>query len=214
MVNKNTKVGKWELCEWTCKALQSALTPKNIKSGFRKAGSAAVICCSAHLLGSVWRREGAATRSLLCDREANRPTYPRHTRARTGLHPYPGRSVIGTAKKEAPLSTGTTSACGRGRTQARACGRGGRQPRAYGTGGMDARGGRTEARGGGTEACRGGMEARGGGTGAYRGGMQARGAGRKPVGAGQKPVPAGGAGCKLVASVYGMHHRRLRRQHG
>ena len=32
------KVGKQELCEWTSKALQSALTPKNIKAGFRKAG--------------------------------------------------------------------------------------------------------------------------------------------------------------------------------
>ena len=38
VVNKNTKVGKRELCEWTCKALQCALTPKNIQSGFRKAG--------------------------------------------------------------------------------------------------------------------------------------------------------------------------------
>ena len=38
MVNKNAKVGKQELCEWTCKALQWALTSKNIQSGFRKAG--------------------------------------------------------------------------------------------------------------------------------------------------------------------------------
>ena len=38
VVNKNGKVGKQELCEWTCRALQRALTPKNIQSGFRKAG--------------------------------------------------------------------------------------------------------------------------------------------------------------------------------
>ena len=37
-MNKNTKVGKRELCKWTYKALQCALTPKNIQPGFRKAG--------------------------------------------------------------------------------------------------------------------------------------------------------------------------------
>ena len=38
MLNKNKKVGKQDLCEWTSKALQTALTTKNIKSGFRKTG--------------------------------------------------------------------------------------------------------------------------------------------------------------------------------
>ena len=38
MLNKNKKVGKQDLCECTLKALQTALTTKNIKSGFRKTG--------------------------------------------------------------------------------------------------------------------------------------------------------------------------------
>ena len=38
LVNKNAKVGKQELCEWTYKAQHCALTLKNIKSGFRKVG--------------------------------------------------------------------------------------------------------------------------------------------------------------------------------
>ena len=38
MQNKTRVVGKQELCEWTSKALHDALTPHNIKSGFRKAG--------------------------------------------------------------------------------------------------------------------------------------------------------------------------------
>ena len=38
VLNKNKKVGKQDLCEWTLKALQTALTTKNIKSGFRKTG--------------------------------------------------------------------------------------------------------------------------------------------------------------------------------
>ena len=38
VLNKNTKVGKRELCEWTYKALQCSLTPKNIQAGFRKVG--------------------------------------------------------------------------------------------------------------------------------------------------------------------------------
>ena len=37
LVNRNVKVGKKELYEWTCKVLQCTLTPKNINSGFRKA---------------------------------------------------------------------------------------------------------------------------------------------------------------------------------
>ena len=37
MANKNGKVGKKELCEWTCRALQRTLIPMNIHSGFRKA---------------------------------------------------------------------------------------------------------------------------------------------------------------------------------
>ena len=36
MRNKNGTVGKQELREWTSKALHDALTPRNIKSGFRK----------------------------------------------------------------------------------------------------------------------------------------------------------------------------------
>ena len=38
VLNKNKKVGKQDLCEWTSKALQTALTAKNIKLGFRKTG--------------------------------------------------------------------------------------------------------------------------------------------------------------------------------
>ena len=38
VLNKNKKVGKQDLCEWTSKALETALTAKNIKSGFRKIG--------------------------------------------------------------------------------------------------------------------------------------------------------------------------------
>ena len=38
MLNKNNKVEKQELCEWTSKALQTTLTAKNIKVGFRKIG--------------------------------------------------------------------------------------------------------------------------------------------------------------------------------
>ena len=38
MLNKNKKVGKQDLCEWTLKALETALTTKNIKLGFRKTG--------------------------------------------------------------------------------------------------------------------------------------------------------------------------------
>ena len=38
MLNKNKKVGKQDLCEWTSKALETALIAKNIKSGFRKTG--------------------------------------------------------------------------------------------------------------------------------------------------------------------------------
>ena len=36
MLNKNKKVGKQDLYEWTSRALQIALTAKNIKSGFKK----------------------------------------------------------------------------------------------------------------------------------------------------------------------------------
>ena len=36
--NKNEPVGKQTLCEWTSKALKRALTPTNIKSGFKGAG--------------------------------------------------------------------------------------------------------------------------------------------------------------------------------
>ena len=39
VVNKNAKVGKQELCEWTCKALQCALTPKNIQTDSERQGS-------------------------------------------------------------------------------------------------------------------------------------------------------------------------------
>ena len=35
-MNKNKRVGKQELSEWTSKALQAALKSKNIKVGFRK----------------------------------------------------------------------------------------------------------------------------------------------------------------------------------
>ena len=35
---KNNKVGKQDLCEWTSKALQLALTEKNMKSRFRRTG--------------------------------------------------------------------------------------------------------------------------------------------------------------------------------
>ena len=38
LVNKKKRVGKQDLREWTSKALQYALTPTNIKAGFRKAG--------------------------------------------------------------------------------------------------------------------------------------------------------------------------------
>ena len=38
MQNKIRIVGKQKLCEWTSKALHDALTPRNIKSGFRKTG--------------------------------------------------------------------------------------------------------------------------------------------------------------------------------
>ena len=38
VLNKNKKVGKQDLCEWTSKALQTALTTKSIKSGFKKRG--------------------------------------------------------------------------------------------------------------------------------------------------------------------------------
>ena len=38
LVNKNKKVGKCDLCQWTCKALQVALAAKSIKAGFRKIG--------------------------------------------------------------------------------------------------------------------------------------------------------------------------------
>ena len=36
ILNKNKKVGKQDLCEWTSKALQLALIEKNIKAGFKK----------------------------------------------------------------------------------------------------------------------------------------------------------------------------------
>lgn len=35
-MNKNKRVSKQDLCEWTSKALKAALTPKNIKVGFKK----------------------------------------------------------------------------------------------------------------------------------------------------------------------------------
>jgi hypothetical protein len=38
VLNKGKKVKKQDLCEWTSKALLKALTPKNIKSGFKKTG--------------------------------------------------------------------------------------------------------------------------------------------------------------------------------
>ena len=38
LANKNEPVGKQTLCEWTSKALKRALTPTNIKSGFRGVG--------------------------------------------------------------------------------------------------------------------------------------------------------------------------------
>jgi hypothetical protein len=38
LVNKGRKVEKQDLCEWTAQALQKALSPKNIRSGFRKTG--------------------------------------------------------------------------------------------------------------------------------------------------------------------------------
>ena len=38
MLNKNKKVEKRDLCEWTFKALQTSLIAKNIKLGFRKIG--------------------------------------------------------------------------------------------------------------------------------------------------------------------------------
>jgi hypothetical protein len=36
--NEGKKVEKRDLCEWTARSLEKALTPKNIKSGFRKTG--------------------------------------------------------------------------------------------------------------------------------------------------------------------------------
>ena len=44
LVNKNAKVGKKELCEWTSKVLQCALTSKNIKLGFEKVGISFLDC--------------------------------------------------------------------------------------------------------------------------------------------------------------------------
>ena len=38
LVNKGRIVEKQELCEWIAQALQKALSPKNIRSGFRKTG--------------------------------------------------------------------------------------------------------------------------------------------------------------------------------
>ena len=38
LLNKGRKVEKTTLCEWTFQALERSLTPKNIKSGFRKTG--------------------------------------------------------------------------------------------------------------------------------------------------------------------------------
>ena len=38
LTNKNQAVGKQTLCEWTSKALKRALTPTNIRAGFRGAG--------------------------------------------------------------------------------------------------------------------------------------------------------------------------------
>ena len=38
LLNKKKRVGKKDLCEWTSKAFQVALMPKNIKVGFRKSG--------------------------------------------------------------------------------------------------------------------------------------------------------------------------------
>jgi hypothetical protein len=38
LLNKGKKVEKSDLCEWTSQALEKSLTPKNIKSGFKKTG--------------------------------------------------------------------------------------------------------------------------------------------------------------------------------
>ena len=38
VMNKNKRVSKQDLCEWTSKALKAALTPTNIKVGFKKTG--------------------------------------------------------------------------------------------------------------------------------------------------------------------------------
>lgn len=38
LMNKNKRVSKQDLCEWTSKALKAALTSKNIKAGFKKTG--------------------------------------------------------------------------------------------------------------------------------------------------------------------------------
>jgi hypothetical protein len=38
LVNKRNKMEKQDLCEWTSKALLKVLTPKNIKSMFKKTG--------------------------------------------------------------------------------------------------------------------------------------------------------------------------------
>ena len=52
LVNKNKMVVKQELYEWTCKALQCPLTPKNIKSGFRKVG--------------IWSLDRSAVKEAIC----------------------------------------------------------------------------------------------------------------------------------------------------
>ena len=38
LVNKNKRVTKQDLCDWTSKSLKAALTPKNIQAGFKKQG--------------------------------------------------------------------------------------------------------------------------------------------------------------------------------
>ena len=38
LLNKNKRVEKVDLCEWTSKALEATLTPKNIKARFKSSG--------------------------------------------------------------------------------------------------------------------------------------------------------------------------------
>ena len=81
--SKTKAVDKRTLCEWTSHALQIALTPKNIMSGFRATG--------------IWPLDRQATKHVMTPSEGYNHSDTIGVGAETGAAGHPEASVIGSA---------------------------------------------------------------------------------------------------------------------